>query len=365
LKYKALVIAKVVTRREGKKKTIKLSIILSVLFSIIIIIILLYFTINAETIHYLSTTPIHYEYFIAAVFVNLIYWVLWGARLKILSNAIDDSFNISLWESTKIVIANLFLANITPSMAGGEPVRIYLLNKDGLNLGGATAAVLGERLLDAVFILIMIPFALFIFGGYITNFYFQIGLSIAIIIFLVFIGVFAYALKYPIRTKYFLVKIAKKIQKITKKETSQYFIERISLEVDNFHNSMIFFLTKGKKTFLYAGIVTALFWITGWTIPILLLLGLDLEPFILESCAAQILIIIISMMPTTPGSSGVSEGGTAALYSVFISSSLVGVFVLLFRFVTYHIGLIAGAIFQYRIFKSVASFSMDRITSKK
>jgi glycosyltransferase 2 family protein len=248
---------------------------------------------------------------------------------------------------------------------GGEPVRIYLLNKDGLNLGAATAAVLGERLLDAVFILIMIPFALFIFGGYITNIYFQIGLGTAILIFLIFIGVFGYALKYPIKTKHFLIKIAQKIQKITKRETPQHFLEKISMEVDNFHTSMIFFLTKGKKMFLYAGIITALFWITGWTIPILLLLGLGLEPFILESCAAQILIIIISMMPLTPGSSGVSEGGTAALYSVFIPSSLVGVFVLLFRFVTYHIGLIVGAIFQYRIFKSVASFSIDRITSKK
>ncbi len=363
--HKPLRITWVVTRREGKNKTVKLSIVLSVLFSIAIIIILLYFTISAETIQYLSTTPIRYEYFIAAAAVNLLCWGLWGARLKILSNAVDKSFNISLIESTKIVIANLFLANITPSMAGGEPVRIYLLNKDGLNIGGATAAVLGERLLDALFILITIPFAIFIFGGFITNIYFQIGLVISILMFLAFIGIFAYALKYPKNIKHFLIRLTIKIQRITKKDTPQHFIERISEEVDNFHNSMTFFLTKGKKTFLLAGIVTALFLIVGWTIPIFLLLGLGLEPFVLECCAAQVLIIIISMMPTTPGSSGVSEGGVAALYGVFMASSLVGVFVLLYRFVTYHIGLIVGAIFQYRIFKSVASFSMDMITSKK
>jgi len=71
------------------------------------------------------------------------------------------------------------------------------------------------------------------------------------------------------------------------------------------------------------------------------------------------------MMPTTPGSAGISEGSTAALYSVFIGSSILGVFVLLFRLITYHMGLIAGAIFQYRIFKSVASFSLDNIKKQK
>ena len=250
-------------------------------------------------------------------------------------------------------------------MAGGEPVRIYLLKKNGLNIGGATAAVLGERLLDALFLLLAVPFAIFIFGGYITNSYLQVGVGIAICIFLILIGLFLYALRYPKKTKKLLIKITKKIQKITKKETPQHIIERISEEVDNFHNSMTFFLTKGKKTFLLAGLVTAIFWISGWTIPIFLLLGLGVQPFILESCAAQVLIIIITMMPTTPGSSGVSEGGVAALYGVFMAPSLIGVFVLLYRFVTYHIGLIAGAIFQYRIFKSVASFSMDMISNKK
>ena len=86
-----------------------------------------------------------------------------------------------------------------------------------------------------------------------------------------------------------------------------------------------------------------------------------INPLIIESYAAQVLLIIIVMMPTTPGSTGITEGGAAALFSVFIDSSLIGVFILLYRFITYHMGLIAGAIFQYRIFKSVASFSLDSI----
>lgn len=353
-------------KEEKKPKTMKLSIILSLILSISIIVLILYFTIDAKTFEYLSTHNIKYEFFFAAMGINVIYWTLWGARLKILSNAIDKNVNISLWESTKIVIANLFLANITPSMAGGEPVRIYLLNKDGLSIGGATASVLGERLLDAIFLLLCVPFALFVFGKYIDTGPLRIGLTIAIVLFILAVVAFVYTLKNPKKTKSFLIFLSNKLSRFSRKKDSENtIIDRINSEVDNFHDSMVFFLSDGRKAFIKAGILTAVFWITGWMIPPLILMGLGLEPFIIESCAIQVLLIIIVMMPTTPGSAGVTEGSTAALYSVLIGSSLIGVFVLLFRFITYHMGLIAGAIFQYRIFKSVASFSLDTVKKQK
>ncbi|MCK5458625.1 MAG: flippase-like domain-containing protein, partial [Thermoplasmatales archaeon] len=109
----------------------KIPIILSIVLSISIIFLILIFTIDTTTFDYLSTASIRYEFFAAAVLLNILTWVLWGIRLKVLCNAIDKNVHIGLWKSTRIVIANLFLAGITPSMAGGEPVRIYLLNKNG------------------------------------------------------------------------------------------------------------------------------------------------------------------------------------------------------------------------------------------
>jgi uncharacterized protein (TIRG00374 family) len=169
---------------EKKPKTMKFSIIISLILSISIIILILFFTIDAETLEYLSTQQIRYEFFFAAMGINVIYWILWGVRLRILSNIIDKNVNISVWESTKIIFANLFLANITPSMAGGEPVRIYLLNKKGLSVGNATASVLGERLLDVIFLLLCVPFAFLIFRGRIEVGALRVGLTIAIAIFL-------------------------------------------------------------------------------------------------------------------------------------------------------------------------------------
>jgi len=357
-----------VSKVEKKPKTIKISIIASIILSISFILIILKFTIDPSTLEYLSTVTIRYEYFLGAALLNILYWFLWGARLMVLSNAIDKHVKIGLWESTKIVIANLFLAGITPSMAGGEPVRIHLLNKNGMSLGGATASVLGERLLDAVFILICVPFGLFVFKDRIHNEILNIGLTIGILVFIAAVLLFLYVIKNPDKVKSFLVFLDRKLSRFSKKKDKskgKQIVDRINREVDNFHDSMVFFLGDGKKAFIKAGIITIIFWSTGFMIPSMILLGLGLPPFILESYAAQVLLLVIVMMPTTPGSAGVAEGGAYALYSVLIGSSLIGVFVLLFRFITYHMNLIAGAIFQYRIFKSVASFSMDMIKKQK
>src|SRR4030042_200278 len=96
-----------------KQKKIRLSILLSAALSLAVILIILYFTLDVKTFQYLSTAKIRYEFFLAAILLNLLTWVIWGARLKILSNAIDPNVHISIYESTKIVIANFFLAGLT------------------------------------------------------------------------------------------------------------------------------------------------------------------------------------------------------------------------------------------------------------
>jgi uncharacterized protein (TIRG00374 family) len=348
---------------DKKKKTVRLPMIIALTLSIAIIILILYFTIDASTLNKLSSVNIKYEFFVIAIFLNILYWILWGARIKVLSNAIDNNVNIGLWKSTKIVIANLFLAGVTPSMAGGEPVRIHLLNKDGMSFGSATAVVLGERLLDAIFILILVPIAVFFFKDKPGVQFLSVGLWIGVFVFIILLLFFLYAIIKPERIKAFLIKINKKLNRLTKKKESQSkVIARINREVDNFHMSMTHFVGEGRNAFFKASILTVLFWSTGFMIPSMILLGLGLPPFFVESYAAQVLLLVIIMMPTTPGSAGVAEVGIYGLYGVLIgtgSASLIGVFIILYRFITYHMSLIAGAIFMQRIFKSVASFSMD------
>jgi len=372
---------------QKKQKTMKIPIIASLSLSIIFIILILYFTVKPEDLTKLTQINIRYEFFVAAIILNFISWSFWGLRLKVLSCAADSNICISWWESTKIVMANLFLAGITPSMAGGEPVRIYLLNKDGMSFGCATASVLGERLLDAIFLLLCVPFGFFIFKDKIDIGYISLGLTIGIFVFLIAILLFLYAIFRPEKVKKFLFWINKKLNRFSKKEVKKSkIIDRINREVDNFHCSMMIFLKEKKNAFLTGGFLTFIMWLTAWFIPSMILFGLGLQHNIIYAIVAQVFLIIIIMMPTTPGSAGVTELGVAGLYSFIINDALVayghplinllggrepallaltGVFVILYRFITYHMNLIVGAFFQYRIFKSVASFSMDMIKKRE
>ena len=232
-----------------------------------------------------------------------------------------------------------------------------------MSFGGATAAVLGERLLDAIFILTLVPIAVFIFKDKPGVQFLSTGLWIGVFVFILLLLFFLYAIIKPEKIKAFIIKINKKLSRFTKNKESQgKVIARINKEVDNFHISMTQFIGEGRKAFFKASILTILFWSTGFMIPSMMLLGLGLPPFFVESYAAQVLLLVIIMMPTTPGSAGVAEVGIYGLYGVLIgtgSASLIGVFIILYRFITYHMNLIAGAIFMQRIFKSVASFSMD------
>jgi len=352
-------------QNEKKSKTLKYPFILSITLSVIIILAILIFTVDAKTIENLSKVSIRYHFFAFAIFLNVLYWVFWGVRLKILANMMDKKVKIGLVESTKIVIANFFLASITPSMAGGEPVRIHLLNKNGMSLGCATAAVLGERLMDAIFILILVPIALFIFKGIRDLGFISLGLTIGVIVFILLLVIFIYAIIRPDKTKALLISLSKFFNRfLRKKESGKKLIQKINHEVDNFHESMYRFSGDNKKSLFLASIFTFLMWSSGFLIPSMILLGLGISPYFVESYAAQVLLLVIIMMPTTPGSAGVTEVGIYGLYGVLIgttSDTLIGVFIVLYRFVTFHMNLIAGAIFQYRIFKSVASFSLDMI----
>ena len=350
---------------ENSKKT-KIYVTVSLAISITFIILILRFTLTPEEISSLFKYKIKYEYLILAIFVHILTWFIWGMRLKLMSNAVDKNVKISVWSSTKIVIANLFLACITPSMAGGEPIRIHLLNKEGLSIGSATAATLGERLIDAIFILICVPIAFLIFNSYIQDYRIKIGVGVGIVVFLIGIILFVYAIKKPNKIKSLLYWINNKASRYSKKEKKEgRIIKKINTEVDNFHNSMNFLINEKKKTFIIGFILTVLLWSTAFIVASLILLGLGLNPFIIESYAAQILLLVIVMLPTTPGSSGITEVGIGGLYLPLIGSNLIGIFVLLFRLATYYTNIIAGAIFQYSIFKSVASFSMDMIKKKE
>ncbi|MDY6959540.1 MAG: flippase-like domain-containing protein, partial [Halobacteriota archaeon] len=118
------------------------------------------------------------------------------------------------------------------------------------------------------------------------------------------------------------------------------------------------FMKNGKMSLLIAMIFTSLFWLAEVSIASLILIGLGMAPMWSASFSAQIILAVFITIPITPGSSGVAELGITSLYGTLVTSSaMLGLFVLIWRFVTYYInfiiGGIAGGVLSFKILRDL------------
>jgi len=130
-------------------------------------------------------------------------------------------------------------------------------------------------------------------------------------------------------------------------------MEQIDREIDHFHDSVKVFFSEGKKGLLWGILYTFIFWIVDFSLLILLLMGLSQTPSIATAFAAQVILTVIMIIPATPGASGVAELGAASIFSIFVDSSVLGITVLSWRALTYHMNLLAGGLVSLKIVKDM------------
>lgn len=305
-------------------------------------------TFNSETVEALK--KIRLEYILAAALSHIFLYFIWGFRVRALCKALG--YNVSAIKLTEIVTSSTFVAGITPACAGGDLLRMHLLNKNGIPPGKATAIVVGERLLDAVFIFSCLPFALYILGYAHLNYKFDAALLIAISLVFTILFIFIYGIWKPEKVKYIIHKSAAKLAPFLGKGTDNilfHFTDQIDGEIDNFHDSVRIFFSEGRKGVLWGMVYTLLFWIVDFSLLVLILMGLPQKPSILTVFAAQVLLTVILLVPATPGASGVAELGAASIFLIFVSPSVLGITVLAWRALTYHMNLLLGGIMSLKI----------------
>ncbi len=291
---------------------------------------------------------------IFGAFLHILSWVVWGLRITVMCRYIDKDKGVSLKEGIGIAISNLFLSAVTPSSIGGEPVRIHLLSKKGFGVGKSTALVVGERIFDAIFFTLSLPVAVFILNTYIKNEVMKLILLAGTVLFMGGLILFAYLLEKPEIIK----KLAKSLMRKIKIKKIEKKIEEIIDKIDDFVES---FHKGAKEIFSWKNIsaigvilaITSIYWLLEFLVPSCILKGLGQDPVIIQSVSAQILLVIMSIIPITPGGSGIAEGGAAVLYSFFVpDKSILGIFILGWRLVTYYLNIVVGGVYQHKIFGS-------------
>ncbi|MDD1717477.1 MAG: flippase-like domain-containing protein, partial [Methanoregulaceae archaeon] len=111
------------------------------------------------------------------------------------------------------------------------------------------------------------------------------------------------------------------------------------------------FTGTARSGLVYGTLFTVLFWSSEFFVASLLLMSLGQPPFIAESFLFQLVIAVVMMIPLTPGSSGIAEISATSLYALIIPSSVLGIFVLLWRLLLYYFNIAVGLVPSLSIFR--------------
>ncbi|TGC07872.1 lysylphosphatidylglycerol synthase transmembrane domain-containing protein [Methanolobus halotolerans] len=328
------------------KKWLMISLLISSVSGFIVVLL----TFDAETFDaLLSIRP---EFILAGICLHGLSYVMWGIRIRALCKTLGHS--IGLRRAVEIVASSTFAASITPSSLGGEPVRIHLLHIDKIPLGKASAVVIGERVLDGIFILSLAPFSIYIFSKILDDPAFDVLLVLAELFLLGILFLSLYAIWRPGPTKKVTYFIVRKIAPILGTKTDaklEKVMDKVDSELEHFHDSIAFFVKEDRKGLMIGIMYTLLFWLVEFSLLYVILLGLNQYPDPLVIFASQVLVMLLLAIPATPGASGVAEFGATTIFSVFVSSSLLGITVIAWRALTFYMNLVVGSFVSFRILK--------------
>jgi conserved hypothetical protein len=309
-------------------------------------------TFNSETIEALRAIKL--EYILIAGLFHVLSYFVWGARTRAMCNALG--YKVNYLKMVEIILSGAFVAGITPSSAGGEPIRLSMLHLNRIPLGKATAVVVGERLLDAFLIFSSLPVALYVMKNTLSNSKLNVALFATSLLALMALSFFIYGLWKPEKVKNIIRRITGRIAPLFGKQTDasiSHLVEKVDREVDLFHESIWIFISKGKKGLLWGMFFTYLFWTVEFSLLILILAGLSQTPSILTAFAAQVFLAIVMVIPATPGASGIAELGAASIFSVFINASILGVTIIAWRALTYYMNLLLGGLVSLKVIKDM------------
>jgi hypothetical protein len=322
--------------------------VISIVISLVAITIILSGTFNLKSLQYLLKIKL---YFVGlALILHLAYFMLWAARIKIMSGSLN--MKLRYIDALKIVLVNIFAATVTPTNVGGEPVRIKMLVDKDFSGGDATGLVVSERVMDAIFLLSVAPLLFFIYSSYrnLVIIYFIYGAILILIFLIILFLLLALRFNYIYRKIHKLEGVLKVF--IKSEERRKKLINMLKEEYVNFHYSINNLFVKNRKRSILVYFITAGMWISDFVIFSVILLAFSLNPIWIYSIFAQILIVFISMLPISPGGSGVVEFSAAIIYALEIPTYLIGVVILIWRLIVFYFNIGVGSVFTAHYFST-------------
>jgi len=266
-------------------------------------------------------------------------WAALAGRMLLNGRALG--YRLTFERAALVSLSSEFGAAVSPGGAGGPAVRVALLRRLGVPAAmGATMAG-ADILLDGIFFVLMMPLALTVlvtepvcrlWAGNGTATLGRAGLRFAIAVAL--LAGLVWAARAMGRTR-----------RVRRWRAARYLFvlcRRARRELADMRQAATFLYRRRKRLLLCNLVLAGIQWTCRYgVLPVLLVaFGCTRNP--LPLLPIQGLLLMVSALVVIPGGGGSVEALSALILPSFMSRPLVGVVVLVWRLLTYHLNLMAG-----------------------
>jgi len=288
--------------------------------TILAITVILVFTVSKDTGEELRLiSPLFIFFTLLSAVLSQIFNI-W--RLRYIIKALGKELS---WSGAfYYTIGGLFLAAVSPLQLAGVPLQLYICRREDITIPEASAAIFTRGLLS-LFVLPLLAPLVYYYRGFFTA-----GMMQGIVKYL--------SIFYGVAISLFIFVIAR-TDWLTKKFKGKFF-EGVTEFKQVFRKEFV----KRKGDFFKAYLLTALSLVFNFLIAFLLLRGLGVSADFFKVTVFQVILTYgLAFMPT-PGASGLAEGSAYGLFRDLVPHSILGVYVVLWRFFTSYLGMIIGGI---------------------
>lgn len=324
----------------------KLKIIANAMLVLIVLGLVLYFSLKDNYLEIISLIKsISLGWIILAIIFVCLYRFLSGSSLYYLVK--NSKKKISIMKAFQISFIIMFFHAVTPFNTGGQPMEVYYLHKENVPIEKGTNIVLQNFILYQT-ALILIGLITILYNNVFKIFPFNsIMRKLVILGFLINFGVWLITVMLAFGKKSstnILVKLIKFLHKLHIIKDRDKVIANMYDYANKFYESAGS-LRKNKLLLVKILGINIIALIINYSIPYILACGLGINNLtIMQTIVATSYVMIIGSFVPIPGGTGGIEYGFMYFFGCLLSGSVLPALMLIWRFITYYIGMIIGAI---------------------
>ncbi|MBI4734365.1 MAG: flippase-like domain-containing protein [Rubrobacteridae bacterium] len=327
-------------------KKVKRGISIVIALGLLAAIVIIATTFNKDTL--VAFSKIDSLFLLYALGALVVSWIFSGLPFYVLARIVGKPVSMSL--SMTIYLAGSFFGFITPFGSGLLPTQIFIMNKNGLTVGQATA-VASTRATISAWLFVSLGLAI----------YFAFGKSLPQSATAVLAGVVMFAATWSLVIIGFAKKPDAARRFVGKLTSRRIVLNRFGeTRINNFRDKLyeeIDYLSSNLKDVFSAANAPAVFlvflieviaWLALFSVLPLVLYGFGVKDNFAQLIFRLFILFCLAPVSPTPGGSGVVEVGFTTLLSDLVPHHIIGLVILLWRAITYYLTLIVGGLFLLR-----------------